>query len=427
MGRSLARTPNDWNLILAFNEILLSQTDAASLVKVFSQRVNELFECETKVWLAEPSYPLPGEFEVSTIPSSPAPELVLQAYEERRLIQSGGSFPAAPQPEHVLPGGEEIALPCITQDALLAILHVKRARRFSEAEIQFLRLLSSQAAMAMQVNRQIAIKNWRFDQISLVRSVSSQIANITDLDTLCQRVATLIQCSFGLYFVAIFTLEPGSDTLKFRASAKSCSFEIPPPSFEVRLGEGIIGHVAQSGEEYVTRDAQKDALYRSIANLPETRSEAVIPLMVENRVLGVLDLQSDKNIRFHENDMLVLRSLADNIALAVESARLYTSLERRADQLSAILEINYALSSILDLDQLLEEVVKTLQRRFGYPFIHIFTVHPGRRKVIYQSGTARQSNSLKKNSFAFDLDSRKGMVSYVARTGKPLLANDVSS
>jgi len=148
--------------------------------------------------------------------------------------------------------------------------------------------------------------------------------------------------------------------------------------------------------------------------------------MVENRVLGVLDLQSEKNIRFHENDMLVLHSLADSIAIAVESTRLYDNLERQADQLSAILDVNYALSSILDLEELLEQVVTLLQKQLGFPFIHIFTVHPGRRKVIYQAGTAKQSSSLKKRSFAFDLDAKRGMVPYVARTGKSLLANDVS-
>lgn len=426
MGSSQIKIPDDWKTLLNLSQTLLNQPDAASLAREFATHVKEILSCESEVWLAEPSYPLPGEPEVNTIPSFPAPDLVIEALEQRQMTQA-----MIPVPENDLPGSggkemHEIAIPCATQDIPLAILQVWREIPFDSQEKQILHFLALQGAMALQVNRQMTLKNWRYDQLSLVRSVSAQIANITNLDDLCRRVTTLIQCSFGFYFVSIFTLDPGSDTLIFRASAKSCTYEENPPLFSVRLGEGIIGHVALTGEEHVTRDVRQDPLFRYIDGLPETRSEAVIPLMVENRVLGVLDLQSEKNIRFHENDMLVLHSLADSIAIAVESTRLYDNLERQADQLSAILDVNYALSSILDLEELLEQVVTLLQKQLGFPFIHIFTVHPGRRKVIYQAGTAKQSSSLKKRSFAFDLDAKRGMVPYVARTGKSLLANDVS-
>lgn len=421
MGAVVSEKPNDWQKVLNLSEVLLNQTDAASIAEDFAKRVHEILSCKAKVWLAEPSYPLPGELDVKTIPTSPAPQIVLDALSQNKIVTS-----EAINSEKTSKPDFELAVPCITQAVPLAILHVKRKTQFSTQEVELLQVLASHAAMAMQINRQVTLKNWRFDQLSLVRSVSSQIANITNLDELCKRVATLIQCSFGFYFVSIFTLDPGSDTLIFRASAKECTYDVFPPSFAVKVGEGIIGHVALTGEEHITRDVSQDPFFRNIDGLPDTKTEAVIPLMVENRVLGVLDLQSDKNVRFHENDMLVLRSLADNIALAVESTRLYNSLERHTEQLSAMVEINYALSSILDLDELLEELVKLLQKRFGFPFIHIFIVHPARRKVVYQAGSAKQSNSLKNRSFAFNLDSKKGMIPYVARSGKSLLANDVT-
>ncbi|MDT9091639.1 hypothetical protein, partial [Escherichia coli] len=73
--------------------------------------------------------------------------------------------------------------------------------------------------------------------------------------------------------------------------------------------------------------------------------------------------------------MLVLRALADNIALAVEGARLYSASQRRADQISVVLEIGHALTSILDRDSLLDEVVSAIQKRFGFPYVHIYSVH----------------------------------------------------
>ncbi len=423
MGVGHSEKSIDWHNLLNLSEELLAQPDAESIAEEFSRRVSSTLSCSADVYLAEPSYPLPDDQELKTIPTFPAPQAVINALMQRKEVSSKSTVSGESQ---IKSQGYELAIPCILQGVTLAVLHVTRESEFSSEETSVLHPMASQAAMALQVNRQVTLKNWRFDQISLVRSVSSQIANITDLDDLCRRVTTLIQCSFNFYFVSIFTLDPGSDRLIFRASAKECSYDVFPNSFAVGLDEGIIGHVAATGEEHITRDVSQDPFFRCIDGLPDTKSEAVIPLMVENRVLGVLDLQSDKYFRFHDNDMLVLRSLADSIALAVESTRLFNSLERHAEQLSAVLEINYALSSILDLDELLQQVVILLQKRFGYPFIHIFTVHPGRRKIIYQAGTARQSSSLKKRSYAFDLDSKKGMIPYVARSGKSLLANDVS-
>lgn len=411
-----------WKNYLQLVEELLKQQNAALLAAFLNKRIHDLLNCETYLWYVEPFFPLPGEPEIKTVPSSPAPAIVLQAYEENqpKFVETKSVI------EHHEQQTYELAIPCISQSNLLAILHVQREKDFSKIERDMLNGIASNAAVAMQVNRQVALKNWRFDQISLVRSVSSQIANIMDLDTLCKQVTALIQCSFDFYYVSIFTINGESDILQFRASSKDCGEQITNPTFSVKMGEGIVGHVAATGKEYIAQDIQNDPFFKPVDSLPDTKSEVVLPLRVENRILGVMDLQSDKPKVFHENDLLVLRALADNIALAVESTRLYGSLQKHAEQLSAVLEVNFVLSSILDLDELLEEIVKVIQKRFGYPFVHIFTVHPGRQKVIYQTGTGKRSHSLKKHSFAFDLNSPEGMVPYVARSGKPFLANDVS-
>ena len=154
-----------------------------------------------------------------------------------------------------------------------------------------------------------------------------------------------------------------------------------------RVGEGVIGYTVQTGEEYYVPDVHQDVHYRFIDSLPETQSEVAFPLKIDQRVLGILDIQSDQLDAFHELDRTVLRALADNIATAVEGARLYSDVQRRAEQISAVFEITHALTSILDLDTLLETVVETIQKRFGYPFVHLYSVHPGRRLIFYWAGS----------------------------------------
>ncbi|MBA4375209.1 MAG: hypothetical protein C0401_03430 [Anaerolinea sp.] len=418
----LENTTQPWRHFLDLGEELLKQPNSLRLCQKFNETVEKDLNCSARLWLAEPFYPLPGEPVIETLPTVKVDEIIRTAWVSKKRV----TIPK--QANGVDSGIFELAVPVITQDNTLGVLHVKRSCElpFSLEEINQIEALVAFAAVSMQVSRQVALKNWRYDQISLVRSVSSQIANVLALDELCKRVTNLIQCSFNYYHVALFTIEEGTNKLNFRASSLECSPNTDHPLFDVKIGDGLVGEVAQTGQELIARNVAEEPRYRFIEKLPNTKSEAVLPLLVENRILGVLDIQSDSFGAFHENDMLVVRSLADNIALAIEGARLYNNLEKKADQMSAIVEINYALSSILDLDELLQEVVTVIHDRFSIPLVHIYTVHQGRQKVIFQAGSGKRSKKLKVNSFAYDLNSPKGMIPNVARTGKAMLANDVN-
>ena len=160
--------------------------------------------------------------------------------------------------------------------------------------------------------------------------------------------------------------------------------------------------------------------------LPETLSEACFPLKTEETVLGVLDIQSDILDDFNETDILVLSALADNISLAMQTARLYTDIESRAAQLSSVAEVSRVLNSILELDELLDEVIKLIQRRFNYAHVHIFSVHSGRRIVLFQAGGGERSQAMRAAEMSYSLDAPQGIISWVARNGKAFLANDVT-
>ncbi len=383
--------------------------------------VDNKLECKSKLWLCEPFYPLPGEPPVDTLPQPNVSPIVQAAFTEKK-VSSISRNKTQTQPRII-----EIAIPVTTRDNTLGIFHIARdsSSPFTSDELNYVNGLIAFAAVSMQVNRQVTLKNWRYDQISLVRSVSSQIANELDLDELSKKVTSLIQCSFDYYHVGLYTLEEGTNALHFRASSLNCN-PSDNPLIDVTYGEGLIGEVARTGNEIICKDVTTEPRYRFIDSLPLTTAEAVIPLTVENRILGVLDIQSDSPRAFHENDMLVIRSLADNIALAVEGARLYNNLVKRADQLAALADINYSLSQILDLDHLFQEIVTVIHDRFSIPFVHIFTVHPGRRKIIYEAGSGKRARNIKAKAFAFQLDATKGIIPHVARTGQPILANDVS-
>jgi GAF domain-containing protein len=385
--------------------------------------MSERLGASCEVWFAGPFYPLPGDPITGTLPDSAAPNLVMQAFEKRQILMevAGLIEPVRPQSNPC-----RVAFPLTTAQDLLAVLLVSRVPGFSAAEFEFLEGFCAHSAVALQVTRQSVIKNWRFEQLALVRSVSQQIQNQRDLDALCRQITRLIRETFDIYFVSIFTVHSNSGAIRFRASSGASDSTGAEVQFTVEPGQGIIGAVAQTGKEIAVSNVQQDPRFRPIDALPETQSEVALPIKLGERILGVLDLQSNQRQVIHEYDLMVLRALADNIATAIEGARLLEGLEKRAGQISAVLEISHALTSILDFEKLIEEVVHSIQRHFGYPFVHIFLTHTGRRKLFYEAGSGARSQVLQERKLAYDLDDPHGIIPHVARSGKTLLANDVS-
>ncbi len=416
----------EWKRFLRLGEQLVRQPETLSQCRAIESALAEMLGGQARVWLSKPYYPLPGEEEMDVLPSAPAPDLVQRARLDGKLICSDSqvTVDGACTPGAVW----QAAIPLRSNANLLGIIQFERSpdAPIKPKEFELLEGLAAHAASAMEITRQEKLKNWRLEQLGLVRKVSGQIASLLNLEQLYGRVTELIQNTFNYYYVAIFVNSGEPPRLEFRASASPSSSLPFRPGDVIQPGEGLIGSAAQTGEQIVVADALIDPRFHYNEALPETLSEACFPLKIENHVLGVLDVQSDILDGFHDTDVLVLGALADNIALAIQTARLYTDLETRASQISSVTEVSHALNSILEIDQLLAEVVQLIQRRFGYPHVHLYSVHPGRRLVIYQAGSGERSEAMHSQEVAYSLDSEVGIIPAVARSGKSILVNDVS-
>ena len=94
------------------------------------------------------------------------------------------------------------------------------------------------------------------------------------------------------------------------------------------MGQGLVGIAALTGEEKIVNDVRQEPVYRPIDSLPETRSEVVIPIKIENRVLGVLDVQSDHLNAFSDEDVNIQLTLAAQVATALQNARSFARAQR---------------------------------------------------------------------------------------------------
>ena len=163
----------------------------------------------------------------------------------------------------------------------------------------------------------------RVSQIQAVAEVGKSVAAQRELEELLNRTTHLISNRFGFYHVGIFLLDPHGEYAILRAANSSGGKKMMEREHKLKVGaEGIVGTVAGSDHARIALDVGNDAAYFNNPDLPQTRSEMALPLIAGGEVLGVLDVQSIEANAFTDDDVPTLQILADQLATAVQNARM---------------------------------------------------------------------------------------------------------
>ena len=177
--------------------------------------------------------------------------------------------------------------------------------------------VSARTQDLQRVNEEL---NQRAVQLETSAKVARDITSILNIDLLLKRVVELIQETFGYYHVQVFLLEKEANRLVLGASSgeRDIRCRIIPLH-----GKSINCQAVLSGETQLVNDIKDSEHFLYDEGLPETHSELVIPLKVGGQLIGTLDIHDSKIDAFHQKDLLILQSLGDQIAIAIENARLY--------------------------------------------------------------------------------------------------------
>ncbi len=174
-----------------------------------------------------------------------------------------------------------------------------------------------------ELRREEEISARRGRQLEAVAQVAREASTIHDLDQLLGQVTRLTAKQFGFYHVGIFLLDEPGKTAILRAANSEGGKRMLERGHRLQVGEvGIVGHVAETGKTRIALDVGDDAVFFQNPDLPETRSEMALPLTVREKVIGVLDMQSTQPQAFTREDIEILQILADQVAIAIENARL---------------------------------------------------------------------------------------------------------
>lgn len=194
-------------------------------------------------------------------------------------------------------------------------------------------------------------------QLEVSSQVGQQMTSLLNLAELLPQVSKEIQTRFGYYYVGVWLLEGLREEVVLQASSQNHAqgLLIPGASLPLDADKSIVAHVCRTGQPYHTDDVRVSDEYLGIKELPDTRSELTLPLRLGYKFLGALDIQSEHEAAFTSEDVRLLQSLADQIAIAIRNAQLYAQivqlnaeLEDKVQERTQELETAYRRLELLD-------------------------------------------------------------------------------
>ncbi len=166
-------------------------------------------------------------------------------------------------------------------------------------------------------------------RLAAVAEVGRAITGMRDLDTLLEEVVNLIVSRFGFYHAQVFLVDEVQRYAVLRASTGEVGKQLLARGHRLAVGsQSVIGQVTARGEPLIASDTDTDPIHRRNELLPNTRSEMALPLRVGGRIIGALDIQSETPYAFRAEDVATFQTMADQLAVAIENARLFEQAQR---------------------------------------------------------------------------------------------------
>jgi phosphoserine phosphatase RsbU/P len=253
---------------------------------------------------------------------------------------------------------------------------------------------------------------------SFLLEVADAVNTTLDLDTMLRRVADLLRRAIDYDVFAVLLLNEKAGELRIR-------FQIghPPEIAEklrIKVGEGVTGRAAQLRQSVLVNDVTSDSNF--IDTEVGARAELAIPLIIKNRLIGILDLESRQPNRFTGEHQRLLTVIGSRIAVAIENARLYTRVSRQAKTLGLLNDIARELTSILNLDELFKSIGDRLAQLLDYQMFSILLLDSAGEKLQHRFSLRFNESVHLKHDIPLD----RGLVGYAARYRVAVLVPDVT-
>jgi|GEM_PF-929885 len=252
---------------------------------------------------------------------------------------------------------------------MLGVLNVESCtpNGFTPADTQLVEALANSAAIAIRNARLYAETRHRTERLAVVNHIAQVAGSTLDVDDLMTSVYFEIAAAFhpDAFFIALYNDQTDELDFCFQVDEKS---QYPPG--QCPLGEELTSRIVAEKKPLLIRDlAEYQRERHPLLPMPFENGKTVtswlgVPMLIEERVTGVISVQSYQPYKWDEKDKLLLLTIADQVAVALEKARLLQEQERRVTELAIVSEIGRTVSSTLEMDRVLETVHRQVGRLF---------------------------------------------------------------
>ncbi|RMF85522.1 MAG: GAF domain-containing protein, partial [Nitrospinota bacterium] len=282
-----------------------------------------------------------------------------------------------------------VTVPLVVQGELIGSLNLgaEESQAFTEEQVDILRKIADSLAIAIEQSRLSGENEQRLQELMAVHQAGQHLQQLYTPERLSQEIIRVLEDTLGYEYGAVLLIEEGSDRLlpfALSEQGKGPDFveadKAYVASHPLRVGVGITGWVAQSGKSVRVGDVRKDPRYYAMRE--EIRSELCVPLRLGDRVIGVVNVETPRLNAYTETDQRVLETVASQIAVAIQNARLYEQVQRHAAEMEQqVIERTRALAaSELRYRQLVES-----------PLVGIWQADAGGRFVFINQRLAEMS------------------------------------
>jgi len=298
---------------------------------------------------------------------------------------------------------------------------------FTTDDLPLLRAASTQIAMAIENAMLFKNQSERSIQLSLINEVGQAATSILNMDAMLRTVVQAIQRSFTFYDVSIHLYNPTTKKVELRASAASdhhnLTLSAPDPPVTHELRQGLIGWAMATNKTIVANDVTRDPRYIFGHNSREVRAELCVPVAMGVKAIGVLDLRSTQLEAFDHYHVSALETLGDQLAIAVENARLYDEINQRVRELQALNEIGQAITSTLDLKKTLKLITNETIRLMDVAAASVALRDDACQEVWFAAASGEGSEYTNKLRIPLG----QGLAGWVAQNGEAVIVSDVST
>jgi GAF domain-containing protein len=268
----------------------------------------------------------------------------------------------------------------------IIIQDLEKEHSFDEGDLRFVMAIANQISGALYNIRLLDESRRSALQFETAAEIARDISSSLNLDELLQKAVSLIRSRFEFYHAGIFLKDLSGEFIVIREATGEAGAQMKRAGYKLGVGsKSVIGFVSGRGEVLVVNDTARDATYHFNALLPDTRSEAAIPLKIGERIVGVLDVQSTETYAFAEDNLRTLQILADQLAVAVVNTELFAETQEHLAQHRLLHHITTTAASGTTLDEALQSAVNGLQVTLGGDRVSILLVDREKKALVVRA------------------------------------------